>query len=87
MQQFQPLPAIQHLGQSPHDLEMVQCVQDDPGESGPGRPDIRFRDGQHQQLGFHNAVVALFQLPPEHRGIELPDAVEGIPLGGNLDPL
>ena len=87
VQQLQPLPAIQHLRQSTHDLEMVQCVQGDPGKPSPGRPDIRFRDGQNQQLGFHNAVVALFQLPPEHLGIKLPDAVEGIPLGGDLDPL
>ena len=87
VQQFQPLPAIQHLRQSAHDLEMVQRVQGDPGKPSPGRPDIRFRDGQNQQLGFHNAVVALFQLPPEHLGIKLPDAVESVPLGGDLDPL
>ena len=65
---------------------MAQPVQDDPGEPGPGGLNIRRLDGQHQEFCLDHAVVAVFQLRPEHFRIKGAYPVEGVPLGGNLDP-
>ena len=86
MQHRQPFPAVQRLCQRTHDLEMAQPVQDDPGKPGPGGLNIRRLDGQHQEFCLDHAVVAMFQLRPEHFRIKGAYPVEGVPLGGNLDP-
>ena len=87
VQQFQPFPAVQCFGKHAHHLEMVQGIGQDPGESGSGRTDILFLDRQDQELGFYKAIIALFQLSAEHLGVQLPDAVEPVPLGRDLDAL
>ena len=69
-----------------HGLEMAQGVQGDPGEPGPGGADISRLNRQHQELCLYHAVVAVFQLRPEHFRIKGAYPVEGVPLGGNLDP-
>ena len=86
MQHLQPLPSVQRLCQRAHGLEMAQGVQGDPGEPGPGGADISRLNRQHQELCLYHAVVAVFQLRPEHFRIKGPYPVEGVPLGGDLDP-
>ena len=66
---------------------MIQGIQQDPGEPGSCGADILFFDGQDQELGFHKAIVTPLQLSAKHLGIQIPDAVEPVTLGSNLDTL
>ena len=66
---------------------MIERVQGDPGEPGPCGLDILCLDGQHQEFCLDHAVVAVFELRPEHIRIEGAHPVKGVSLGGNLNPL
>ena len=87
VQQLQPLPSIQHFCQSTHGFEMVQGIQNNPGEFGPGAVNVVRLQSEDQELGFHQTVVSLLQLTAEHLGIQLPQIVKIVTLGSNLNAL
>ena len=64
---------------------MVQGIQHDAGEFGPGVVDIVCLYRQHQELGFHQTFVALLQLAAKHLGVQLPQIVKIVTLSRNLN--
>ena len=85
MQHRQPFLPVQGLRQCAHCLKVIQRVQGDPGEPRPGLLAVLCLNGQHQELCLDHAVVAVFELPPEHIRIEGAHPVEPVPLGGDLN--
>ena len=87
MQHLQPLLAVQLFCQGAHGLEMVEGIQHDTGKSCPCGLDVVRLDGQHKELCFYHAVVAMLKLPAEHIRIKGAYPVEPVPLGRDLDTL
>ena len=85
MQKFQPFPPVQHMGGGAHDLKAVKGVGLNTGEPGPRRRQVFRLDGQGHILGFHIPVAAPFILHTEDTGRLLPDGVQVVLLGADVD--
>ena len=85
MQHRQPFLPVQGFCQRAHCLEIAQRIQGDTGEPRPGLLDVLRFDGKHQELRLDHAVVAVFELPPEHICIKGTYPVKAVPLGVDLN--